>query len=117
MIPRALPGPRKLKSFLLADFRNTSQHSCPHALSSIMGIDTFSAKFLMSESRRGVAFERLLTLGRQSIYMERGAYRALITAAGGSAREENYADDLFRALGAAEIDVMDTSHRTRATNT
>jgi hypothetical protein len=74
-----------------------------------MGIDTFSAKFLMSESRRGVAFERLLTLGRQSIYMERGAYRALITAAGGSAREENYADDLFRALGAAEIDVMDTS--------
>ena len=74
-----------------------------------MGIPLCSAQFLKSERRRGVTFSRLLTLGRQSIYMEEEEYRDVLSALGVNARECQYSDDLFRALGAMSIDVMDVS--------
>ena len=74
-----------------------------------MGIDIFSARFLASERRRGVSFARLLTLGHQSVYMDAGKYRAVLDSLKGAVKQTDYADDLFHALGATDMDVMDVS--------
>jgi hypothetical protein len=63
-----------------------------------MGIDANSAKFLRSESRRGLSFGRMLTLGRQMMYFP---------ADGGSIGD--YAEGFFKGLGAETIDAMDIS--------
>ena len=74
-----------------------------------MGIDIFSAKFLLSEKRRGVRWSRTLTLGHQALYMEDNEYRALTESIGIPCRNTKYADDLFRGLGATALDVLDAS--------
>ena len=74
-----------------------------------MGIDILSAKFLKSETRRGVPLGRMLTLGRQSIYMDSGVYPSYLASLGIPSVEPRYADDLFHGLGATTVDVMDAS--------
>src|SRR5436190_8752705 len=74
-----------------------------------MGIDLHSARFLRSETRRGLRLGRMLTLGRQEITMEPKAYRSFLSTLGVAARENIYADDLFHGLGATTVDVMDAS--------
>jgi hypothetical protein len=74
-----------------------------------MGIDIYSAKFLQSEKLRGVCWERTLTLGHQELYMDDDDYRSLAESIGILDGNTKYADDLFRGLGAATLDVMDVS--------
>jgi SAM-dependent methyltransferase len=74
-----------------------------------VGIDVNTAQFLFSEQRRGVTFGRTLTLGHQQAYIERPLYQELVAGAGGRVVDAHYADDLFRALGANTLDIMDAS--------
>jgi hypothetical protein len=74
-----------------------------------MGIDINTAEFLRSETRRGVRWGRTLSLGHQAVYMKADAYRSFIVSLGVSCRDTDFADDLFRGLGAMEFDIMDAS--------
>jgi len=48
-------------------------------------------------------------LGHQELYMDDNEYRAIAESLGIPNRKTKYADDLFRGLGAATLDVMDVS--------
>lgn len=73
-----------------------------------MGIDLQTATFLRSERDRGVNFERILCLGRQSLHMSPAEYRSLGL---GKHLADPYlaADELFKSLGARSIDSIDHS--------
>jgi SAM-dependent methyltransferase len=75
-----------------------------------MGIDICAAKFLDSEARRGLRFGHTLTLGHQSLYLDRNQYGSILKSLGISYSGTPYADELFRGLGATEIDIMDASN-------
>ena len=47
-----------------------------------MGIDIHSARFLQSESKRGLSFGQTLTLGHQVVYMDGDSYRSFDCIAG-----------------------------------
>jgi SAM-dependent methyltransferase len=74
-----------------------------------MGIDVYSAQFLVNEKRRGVRFGRTLTVGHQTVYMAPRTYESFLSALGVTPKEQHYADDLFHALGATPLDFMDAS--------
>lgn len=59
-----------------------------------MGVNALTVQFLRVAAARGVSFERTLTLGRQEFY------------GNGPVRP---ADDLFRELGADQLDALDAS--------
>ena len=75
-----------------------------------MGLDIHSAQFLWNQKRRGVHFGRMLTLGRQAVYMPRLLYQSHLKALGVDPMQSDYADDFFRGLGATSIDFMDASN-------
>ena len=75
-----------------------------------MGLDLHSAQFLLHQKRRGVRFGRVLTLGRQGIYMPGRLYQGYLKTLGVSQEQPDYADDFFRGLGATSIDFMDASN-------
>lgn len=75
-----------------------------------MGLDFHSAQFLVNQKRRGVRFDRVLTLGRQGVYMPAHLYRSQLKTLGVEQRETGFADDFFRGLGAASLDFMDASN-------
>ena len=75
-----------------------------------MGLDIHSAQFLLHQKKRGVRFGRVLTLGRQGVYMPARQYQSHLQALGVSQRQPDYADDFFRGLGATSIDIMDASN-------
>ena len=75
-----------------------------------MGLDLHSAQFLLHQKRRGVRFGRVLTLGRQGIYMPASLYESHLKALGVDQQQRGYADDFFRGLGATAIDFMDASN-------
>jgi len=73
-----------------------------------MGINLQTATFLHSERDRGVNFERLLCLGRQSLHVTSAEYCGLGL---GEAFADPYlaAHELFKSLGAKSIDSIDHS--------
>jgi len=81
-----------------------------------MGITLKSAKFLLGARKRGVRFDRTLTLGRQSLYLLdddfailRKRYQLEVDDSR-SITGEKFADSFFEAfLGASEVDSMDLS--------
>ena len=75
-----------------------------------MGLDFNSAKFFQSEVKKGLILGQMLTLGRQSIHMDRPTYQKFLTPLGISQQETEFADDFFRGLGAKSINVMDFSN-------
>lgn len=75
-----------------------------------MGLDIHSAQFLLNQKRRGVLFGRVLTLGRQAVYMPASRYLSHLNELGIDHRQPEYADDFFRGLGAASLDFMDASN-------
>lgn len=75
-----------------------------------MGVDLSAATFLRSLTRKGAGLGRMLTLGHQGIYMDKVAYKSFMTSLGRSAERMDYADDLFNALGATSVDIMDVSN-------
>jgi len=76
-----------------------------------MGVDVWTARFLVSEAARGVDFNRTLTLGRQSIYMTRAEYAAVFPGGTLSKADppERFADDFLSSLGASTLDAIDVS--------
>src|SRR5947207_2246355 len=75
-----------------------------------MGLDIHSAQFLLNQKRRGVRFGRVLTLGRQGVYMPARLYETHLKALRVDQRQHDYADDFFRGLGATSIDFLDASN-------
>ena len=75
-----------------------------------MGLDFHSAQFLRHQKRRRVRFDRVLTLGRQGVYMPADVYRSQLQALGATPKETGFADDFFRGLGATSLDFMDVSN-------
>ncbi len=80
-----------------------------------MGLTLQSAKFLMGELKRGVKFKKTLTLGHQGVYMSQFEYEKILSSLDMEKSEIIYADDFFKALGASQLDVMDTSNYEGAT--
>ena len=75
-----------------------------------MGISLSSARFLISEMRRGVDFSKSLTLGRQGVYMQRSQYKMVCSLLHIQApRQASFADEFFAGLGAKSLDVLDAS--------
>lgn len=75
-----------------------------------MGLDFHSAQFLRHQKRRGVRFDRLLTLGHQAVYMPASVYLAQLKDMGVAQGQPDFADDFFRGLGATSLDFMDASN-------
>ena len=74
-----------------------------------MGLDKHSAQFLLNQKLCGVQFGRVLTLGRQSVYMPNHHYQAQLQALGVEQKQNEYADSFFTGLGATSVDFMDVS--------
>jgi hypothetical protein len=81
-----------------------------------MGVDACALRFLVLASQTGVSFERSLMLGRQNLHCAPWetdlALRDLESAGLDAQRltaDAPYADGLFRALGASEVESMDAS--------
>lgn len=74
-----------------------------------MGVDRYSAQFLWNQKKRGVSFRRMLSLGRQTMYMPQPQYQAHLKAMGVTQTEFAFADDFLRGLGAEAMDFMDVS--------
>lgn len=84
-----------------------------------MGIDLNGAQLLVRASKGGVSFERMATLGRQSLLANRGALVSILRNSGFRLTEEStgklldptlgYADEFFRLLGAKDIIAVDFS--------
>lgn len=73
-----------------------------------MGISLETANFLRSEHNRGVNFERVLCLGRQSLHMTSDEYRSL--RLGGDYTDPYLATcRFFESLGAKSVQSMDNS--------
>jgi SAM-dependent methyltransferase len=74
-----------------------------------MGLDINGSRFLLAEKKRGLALGRLLTLGRQEIFMTSSEYSAILNELGVTQTEETYGDDFFHGLGASILEIMDAS--------
>lgn len=75
-----------------------------------MGISLSSARFLISEMRRGVDFSKTLTLGRQGVYMQRSQYKMVCSLLNvQESRQATFADEFFAGLGTKSLDVLDAS--------
>lgn len=87
-----------------------------------MGMNYTALRFLMlARKDHGVRFESLLTLGRQTLYLQPSERRALAAEFGAmpdpqGGGEDAYADGVFRgALGATTLDSLDVSDYEGAT--
>jgi hypothetical protein len=74
-----------------------------------MGLNINGARFLLAEKKRGLALGRLLTLGRQEVYMGDRDYNRILNELGRSRTIPTYGDDFFQGLGAGSLEVMDAS--------
>jgi len=74
-----------------------------------MGLDIKTAEFLLSEVQRKVSFRRLLILGRQNVYMTPSEITRIKRLTGISLEPSGFADEFFRALGAADLSFLDRS--------
>lgn len=90
-----------------------------------MGIEDSTLRFLLSSRKTGVSFARTITLGRQDLLLRSFALKELLHLYGLCSTDEEmerilkeanqFADPLFRALGAQVIDSMDYSSFENAT--
>lgn len=90
-----------------------------------MGIEDSTLRFLLSSRKTGVSFARTITLGRQDLLLRPFALKELLQLYGLCSTDEEverilkeanqFADPLFRALGAQVIDSMDYSSFESAT--
>ncbi|TXT26432.1 MAG: methyltransferase family protein [Gallionellaceae bacterium] len=90
-----------------------------------MGIENSALHFLLSSRKTGVSFARTITLGRQDLLLRPPQFKALLHQYGHCATDEEverilkeanqFADPLFRVLGAQVIDSMDYSSFESAT--
>jgi hypothetical protein len=84
-----------------------------------MGLDLTALRFLIDARSAGASFERTITLGRQTLFMEPDALTALGTGLGRRltaadsmalvAEEDRFCEPVLRLLGAAEIRALDVS--------
>jgi len=79
-----------------------------------MGLTIDCARFMMAGKKSGMSFEKTLTLGRQWCALDRGELKSIWQKSGLAnenriARDGAWADDVFRALGAETLDVLDNS--------
>jgi hypothetical protein len=83
-----------------------------------MGITILNARFLVEGRREGVSFESTMTLGRLDTFMTLRDAASVAELLPGPSRYRElvlkdgvcpHADDLFRALGAHNVDAMDAS--------
>ncbi|MEI6340328.1 MAG: class I SAM-dependent methyltransferase [Verrucomicrobiota bacterium] len=76
-----------------------------------MAIERNCAMLMLKARRDGASFQRSLMLGHQGLGLDDRAYRAFHHACGSrpASTRPAYADDLFPALGADQVDVMDFS--------
>ncbi|MBI4937968.1 MAG: hypothetical protein HY846_07090 [Nitrosomonadales bacterium] len=90
-----------------------------------MGIEESTLRFLLSSRKTGVSFARTITLGRQDLLLRPSVLKGLLHLYGLCSTDEEverilkeanqFADPLFRALGAQVIDSMDYSSFESAT--
>jgi hypothetical protein len=90
-----------------------------------MGIDFQSLKFLLLARQRGVSFERFAMIGRQTLRLDPGQLRRLLSDAGMTISTDQcsqlfseaggYAEPLLRLLGAKQIESFDASSYEQAT--
>jgi SAM-dependent methyltransferase len=76
-----------------------------------MGLERNGVALLSKMRTDGVTFGRVLTLGRQGIYLEPHEYRRIVSRHTGRSPNDVpvYADALLQALGAGSVDAMDAS--------
>ena len=84
-----------------------------------MGIDTESARFLLSAKKRGVNFTRCATLGRQHYFPSNSETRQLFEQFGlgssikagfpGDSAEVQYSEPFWHSLGAQDLQTIDAS--------
>lgn len=90
-----------------------------------MGIESSAAAFLIASKRVGVAFDRSITIGRQSVNFGPASLRTSLKRAGLQVSAERqqaifegdgYAEAFLSALGATSTDSLDNSHYEAATH-
>jgi hypothetical protein len=80
-----------------------------------LGIDANTCKWILEGWKRGVSFQRTLTLGRQFCYLDWGSLQAILEEYSITPDDElrsvanGWADPLFRRLGAQQIEFLDIS--------
>lgn len=81
-----------------------------------MGLDTNAVQFLISARKMGVRFDRTVMLGRQNLNIDSGTVSAMLERGGlamskfkETSKTAGYAEPLFEALGATQVDAMDNS--------
>jgi SAM-dependent methyltransferase len=81
-----------------------------------MGLDTNAVQFLIAAHKMGVRFGRTITLGRQNLNVFSGTVSAMLEREGVAAKKFQeaaksceYAEPLFEALGATQVDAVDNS--------
>jgi hypothetical protein len=82
-----------------------------------MGIFVDDARFLIFARGRGVRFDRVITIGRQNLYVDSLDLNQLVNAAGDpsggrlseATLEDEYVDSFLRLLGAKLVDSLDAS--------
>ena len=78
-----------------------------------MGISLSSARFLVSEMRRGVNLSKTLPLGRQGVFIQYKDIGSLYNVE--TPCNATFAENLFNGLGAEALDVLDGSSYEGAT--
>lgn len=89
-----------------------------------MGFDPATIQFLATSRNRGVALDRVLTLGRQWMYVKPDRLQALLARNGVNLSpaeaaallaDNGYCERFLKSLGAANVDSMDVSAYEKAT--
>ena len=76
-----------------------------------MGFEINAAALLLKMRRDGVEFGRVLTLGHQHLHLEPAVYRRVLTRLSQPLAIEvpQFADSIFTAMGAAQVEALDAS--------
>jgi hypothetical protein len=74
-----------------------------------MGIDSHALKFLTTARAHGVDFTRTLMVGRQRLYASDRQLAGAVSAPRPPGPDGEYAEWLFRSLGATRVDALDVS--------
>jgi SAM-dependent methyltransferase len=76
-----------------------------------MGLERNGAALLLKMHSAGVKFGRMLTLGRQNIYLDLSDYARAFQRVGRAPPRSvpEYADDFFLAIGATQVETLDFS--------
>lgn len=87
-----------------------------------MGFDKNGVKLLIKARKLGVDFEKVITIGRQGLYLNKKGMKNLVLKAGLSNFDSNeifnnnrYAEPFLKLLGANTIDSIDASEYEKAT--